>query len=403
MSMSTSTRTHFPFTRWIIRKLTGRWSRRICLSILALFLITTTLVRLRSYFMTRKIQAVLHGLAQIRIDQTTEEELKKTVPYLTKYEWAAGGQSRRGYFVKISTESDARVLGLIAYSLDWASGGSLIGYRYIGFDAGVIVRDGKVSQVEYGLADQWMRPQFAGYVGYIVSARSVHGFWPRYLQLFRGSSSDDTSPQYRPFVNNCCINVIYTSDAPAELTNRIFQLDLTCFWGLRGCSKASDIAPALAHDAQSIQAATLDRLRAGKCPDSIAEARMKYLPDASVLLLEVTGSRRVQVNEDGYPTEDWFTDYKLKEVIRGQNPQKNDGSWKNIRLRRTTPSPTDPTELIANPIWSPDKIGTQVLFFGGLYFDSCRFIPATPSALEIARKTPVPSKRPEDEIPTGLQ
>jgi hypothetical protein len=361
------------------------------------------LVRLRSYFITRKIQAVLHGLAQIRIDQTTEEELKKTVPYLTKYQWEAGGQSRRGYFVKISTESDARILGLIAYGFDRASGGSLIGYRYIGFDAGVIVRDGKVTQVEYGLANQWVRPQFAGYVGYIVSSRSVHGFWPRYLQIFRGSSNADTSPQYQPFTKSCCINVIYTSDAPSDLTDRVFKLDLSCFWGLRGCSKADDIAPALAHDAQSIQTATLDRLRAGKCQDSIAEARMKYLPDASVLLLEVTGSRRVQVNEDGYPTEDWFTDYKLKEIIRGQNPQKNADSWKNVRFQRTIPSPTDPGEMIANPTWSPAKIGTQVLFFGGLRFDSCRFISATPSALDIARNTPVPPKRPEDEIPTGLQ
>jgi hypothetical protein len=398
-----STQTHFPFTRWIIRKLTGRWARRIYLSIIAVLLLTTTLVRLRSYFMTRKIQSVLHGLAQIRIDQTTEEELKKTIPYLTEYEWAAGGQSRRGYAVKISTESDARILGLIAYGLDWASGGSLIGYRYLGFDAGVIVRDGKVSQVEYGLADHWVRPQFEGYVGYIVSARSVHGFWLPYQRWFEVSSNDDTSPQYRPFSNSCCINVIYTSDAPTDMTNRIFQLDLSGFWGLRGCGKASEIAPALAHDTKSIQTTTLDRLQAGECPDSIVEARMKYLPDISVLLLEVTGSRRVQVNEDGYPTEDWFTDYKLKEVIRGPNPQPNADSWKNVRFQRTIASPTDPGETIANPIWPSTRIGAQVLFFGGLYFDSCRFIPATPSALEIARKTPVPSKRPEDEIPMGLQ
>lgn len=42
---------------------------------------------------------------------------------------------------------------------------------------------------------------------------------------------------------------------------------------------------------------------------------MRYLPDVSVLLLEVTGSRRLEVNEEGGKAEDWFTDYKLKEAI----------------------------------------------------------------------------------------
>jgi hypothetical protein len=44
----------------------------------------------------------------------------------------------------------------------------------------------------------------------------------------------------------------------------------------------------------------------------------------------------------------------------------------------------------------------EVLFFGNLYFDSCRIIRATPSALDIVRKAPVPPKWPEDQIPWGL-
>jgi len=41
-----------------------------------------------------------------------------------------------------------------------------------------------------------------------------------------------------------------------------------------------------------------------KCPNSIIEGRMRYLPDISVLLLEVTGSRRIDVNEEGGRAED---------------------------------------------------------------------------------------------------
>jgi len=77
-------KTHFPFFRWIASTLAARWARRTYVVILFSLLLITTAARLRSYFMARKIQAVLHGLADIRLDQTTEEQLTKMVPYLTK-------------------------------------------------------------------------------------------------------------------------------------------------------------------------------------------------------------------------------------------------------------------------------------------------------------------------------
>jgi hypothetical protein len=392
-------KTHFPFTRGVVRALTGRLARRIYFAILLFALLLTTTARLRSYFIARKIQAVLRGLAEIRIDQTTEEQLTKMVPYLTHKDWQVGGISHRVFYAQISNESDERVLG-VTYGLgqyghlaDW------LGYRFMSFDGSVLVQDGKVSLVQYGLANHWVRPQYPGYVGYIVSARSVHGFWlPRQIP-FGVSSEDDQSPQYRPRGGESGLYTTYTSDAPSQLTAHAFQLNLSCFWSLRGCNDAREIAPALWQDVQAIQHATYQQLISEKCPDSIIEGRMRYLPDLTVMLLEVTGSRRIEVNEEGNKAEDWFTDYKVKEVIRGRSY----GSWKNVRFRPTIPSPEDPTRTIANQIWPPTKIGTQVLFFGNLGFYSCRIIPATPSALEIVRKTPPPPKRPEDLIPTGLQ
>src|SRR5207302_9934936 len=107
---------------------------------------------------------------------------------------------------------------------------------------------------------------------------------------------------------------------------------------------------------------------------------------------------RVDVNEQGAKAQDWFTDYELKEIIRGRSAE----SWKNVRRRQTIPSPSDPTRTIANPIWPPTEIGSEVLLFGNLNFYSCRVIPATPSALEIIRNIPTPPKRPEDMIQSGL-
>jgi hypothetical protein len=77
-------KTHFPFFRWIVRVLTGRRTRGVCVDLLLLVLCYTAVARLRSYFMARKIQAVLRGLAEVRIDRTTEDQLLKSVPYLQR-------------------------------------------------------------------------------------------------------------------------------------------------------------------------------------------------------------------------------------------------------------------------------------------------------------------------------
>jgi hypothetical protein len=398
--MQVTAKSNFPVFYWIVRILTGHFALRVYMGIMLLLLLFTTAARLQSYFMARNIQAVLKGLAEMRIDQTSEEQLRKFVPYLNQRDWTVGDITHRGFYVSFTTESHSRFFGLIASILDRS--GHLqdaLGYRFMSFDAGVLVENGRVSQLSYGLANRWARPQQPGYTGYTVSARSVHGFWhPGGVTV---TSVNDYSPQYRLTESDNELNVIYTYDAPPELTNRIFRLNLSCFWSIGGCSEAREIAPKISNDVRAIQDATYQQLISSKCPDSIIEGRMRYLPDISVLLLEVTGSRRIEVNEEGGRAEDWFTDYKVKEVIRGPNFGYL-GSWKNVRSSKMIPSPHDPRRLIANQIYPETKVGAQVLFFGNLVFYSCRFIPGTPSNIDIVRKTPVPPKRAEDQILRGL-
>jgi hypothetical protein len=391
----------FSLFRRMVRAFTGRWARRIYVVILFLLLLVTAAGRLRSYIMARRIEAVLRGFAEIRLDQTTEEQLTKTVPYLAQKDWTdRNGVLHHWFVLHISNESDLWLSSLVDLRVEWLGYlADCLGYRFMSFDADVLVQDGKVTHVEYGLANQWVRPQRAGYTGYMVSASSVHGFWIDRRVPFLVSSQDDESPQYRPRGNASGLFVTYTADAPSAATQHVFELNLQCFWGLRGCIDAREIAPALWRDIQSIQHDTYQQLISGRCPDSIVEGRMRYLPDITVSLLEVTGSRRIEVNEEGVRSEDSFTDYKLKQAIRG----KGSGPWKNIRFRQTIPALDDPTQIMANQTLPETKIGTLVLFFEAPKFHSCRFIPATPSGLEIVRKTPVAPKRPEDEIPWGLQ
>ena len=398
-------KTRFPFFHWAFRILTGRIARRCYFVVFLLALLLTTALRVRSYLMARKIQSVLRGLADVQIDQTSEQQLLKMVTHLKAgSEWKVGSVTQHGYYVTISNENDGLTPRLFQFS--WiipelgrnalSTAAYWLGYRFIRFDAHAFVQDGRVTQVGYGLGREWAEPRAASY---IVSVKSVHSFWMPWRQGFSVTSTDDESPQYRPAGDEEGLRATFTNDAPADTTKRAFELNLECFWNLRGCDDAREIAPLLWEDVKSLQSKTYQQLISGKCADSIVEGRMKYLPDISVLLLEVTGSRRVQVNEEGSAAEDWLTDYKLKEVIRGRDRGL---SWKNTRLPKMIPSPSDPKDRIAYQIWPQTKVGTQVLFFGNIGFSSCRIIPATQSTLDIVRRTPVPPKRPEDEIVTGL-
>lgn len=375
-----------------------RWTKRIGLGILLLLLLATFAARVRSYLMTREIEAVLRGLAQLRIDQTTEEQIKQMFPHLAYREWQSAGIVRRVYYSHVSNEDDH--LSRVFLSDDLRSAFSRFGYRYLSFDAGIAVEQGKVVGVTYGVANRWIRPQVAGYVGYLVSARSVHGFWYEHQYPFHISSQADFSPEYRPFRFGSDLSVIYTADAPSTITERIFKLNLSCFWGLRECHDAQQIAPSMWDDVDSINRRTYEQLISGKCPDSIIEGRLKYLPEVTVLLVKVTGSRRIPVNEEGSRIEDWFTDYELQEVMRGHYFPT---SFKNIRRQSEIASVLDPTRMMANQIWPETKVGAQVLYFSYPGFQSCRFIPATPSAVQLVRRAPFPPKRREDEVPSGLQ
>ena len=199
-----SEKSYLPFFGWTIRKLTGRWARRIYFALILVVLFLTIAARLRSYVMARRIQAVLHGMAEIRVDQTTEEQLLKTVPYLTRSEreWKAGEIVQRWYYTEISNESDwlmpalithgSRFVSVVGQDPEWLRRFAYqLGYRYMSFDASVLVQDGRVSQVKYGLANEWVRPRA---VGYVVSAKSVHGFWLPRQAWFGVTSEEDMSP-----------------------------------------------------------------------------------------------------------------------------------------------------------------------------------------------------------------
>jgi hypothetical protein len=310
--------------------------------------------RLRNAYRARKFQAVLAGLERVKVDQTTEPELVRLVPYLKR------GYSRKDndgtvltwYAVELSKEFDqpsAWLNRVLAESPGSYRRGMriarILSTWFLSFGAGVLVSDGKVAKVDYGInsVGGWPRA-----VGLTLSVESVHGPWRPYRRGFGVSSIEDENLKFRVSrgqnvfaedKNSTSMEVQWTSDAPPELMSHAYHLDLSCAWSLHGCVNARDIAPALWQDVEKTEAATRARLISrNPCPDRILADRVRYLPDLDILLLEVVDSQQEDVNTEGDRSHEFNTNYKLVEVIRGP---ANYPKTMKLRYRQTALTPQE--------------------------------------------------------------
>jgi len=397
----------FPATIWVWRSLTGRIARRVYLSIVLLLLIASTTARVYTIVLTRRIYAVLSSLERLRIDQTTETELVKTVPYLNRgnYEAPLGASVERFYYAVISNESSWMKLANIVYGRrgEWfphkwlLKGTDWLGFRYLRLDAAVVVLDGKVSRVSYGIAPELGFPRQASY---IVSAKSVHGFWDENQRGFGVTHTDDESPQFRVNGGDRHLYVTFTFDAPPDLTSHAFKVELSCFWSLRECRTARQIAPLLWKDKERIEGAAVARLKSSEpCPDRILAGRVRYLLDVDLVSLEAKRTRTMKINEDGHDADEPLTDFRLVDVLRGYSRK----SWSSVRSPQFIPSPANPSERIFNPAMGWHPPGTRALLFANHFFYSCAMVPATPTALSTVRNAVPAPKREEDKIICCLQ
>jgi hypothetical protein len=337
-----------------------RWSnvvRRTCVLFALLIAMFSIGIRARTYHLTRKIQAVLAGLEQVQIDKTSEAELLKTVPYLV-LDPAPGTTPIRSYRVRIVDSTDRGYYAWTAwvpqFLLDfrqaepgginpnktWNALGFLpkiaylLGWRYLSFGARFVVLSGTVSSISYELDPDvplgWPAPNF-------VVARSMHAIWGRWPVWKPVGSTEEENPSFRfgPVsgqfswlsAHDGSIGVAYTQDAPRDLVSHVFQLDLTCFWGLRGCDSVQQVVPELWKDRKAIEDAADARLRSkDPCPDRILSGRMRTLLDTDVAVLEVEDSKLVEFRDEGDRAEEAVMNFRLVETIRGE-PK---GPWTNF-------------------------------------------------------------------------
>jgi hypothetical protein len=411
------------------RIVAGRRARQLYLTFLLLVVAISSVIRVRSYLITRRFQIVLARLAQLKVDSTSEEQFVRSVPYLLRdaeEEDREGTHLRHFYRGVFSNDNDMRWLRWFRW-MAWpftprSSGFSdrgvenkwncldaslkaayLLGWRHMAFHAGVVVEDGVVSSVSYDIEPD----VFAGWpASYLVVARSAHGFWAMRNRPVPVSSVDDDSPEYRfgsvagefTFIRgaDASIGVAYTPDAPPDKIAHVYEVDLSCFWGLRGCDSVRQVVPRLWEDQRKLWQMTDIRLTSlDSCPDRILAGRVRTLPDLNVALLEAIGSRYVVVNREGEFSQETATDFRLKEVILG-HPL---GPWIDMRYRDSIRWPLSPTGNLGNAArWFFPRAGESFLYFSGVRFDSCRIVPATPSAEEAVRAAVPAAKRSEDDI-----
>ena len=422
------------------RRISGRRARRVYAASFILCVALSCSLRFRCYLLTRKIQAVLAGLAQVRVDQTTESELLKTVPYLVPVgrEIKKEAGVARHYFVAVSNNEDGQrpeeLMGpgmgpampwvpAFLYELSpprsqlpiqnkWAAlslplrVAYVLGWRHLAFVASVSVLDGVVSSTGYAIEPD----VFIGWpASYLVFARSTHGFWMTHAVPLPVPSADDENPDFRFgsvagefsfFAGaDAKVGVAYTPSAPRELISQVFQVDLSCFWGIRGCDSVRQVVPLLWAARQAVVARAAARLASqNPCSDEILAGRVRTLPDLRVILLDVANSRSVETNHEAGIIREIVTDYRLREVIRG----RPEGPWMEANHGENIPRSLAPEWDSANPMLPPHpKPGDRFLYFSGAQFESCRIVPATASAEAAVRAALPATKRREDEVVLG--
>ena len=409
---------HFPATAWFGRLLAGRTARIAFLTVVFLLLALSIAPRLNSYLMARKFLKVLSGLKTVRIDETTEEELLQQVPYLepNKDSSEFGLERERWYFTSFTNEADwlrfERLTGagspgsISPRLLKWAD---WLGFRFMSLSANVIVLDGKVSSIRYSVASEYTVPQV---IGNIVSVRSVHGYWLEHRQPLYVTSTEDQSPSYRikeslrhPWAFEpieSVIDVSYAYDTEPDKIAHVFQVDLRCFWSVHGCRNGREVLPLVWQDENAIKEATAARLASNDpCPDSLLAARVRYLPDLDVSLVEVTNSGPGYApGADGflYWTPPAMHSFRVLDLITGELGRRQSPFLHTL----TITSPMDPKQKIPDPSVAAIQKGGRMLMFGNHAFESCSIVTATDSA-EAAVRAAVPApRRREDQIVRGL-
>jgi len=228
--------------------------------LVAVSIVAATMIgfRVQSLLFERKVHSVLWRLGQFYLDNTSEEEVLRSLPELKPgilWSFTVDGRSDDRcpgdacYVLRVGNLPDGMVFRFrrkLEYRQDWIfKTAYLLGHRYRTFASYVEIRGKKVSRYEYSLAVTDQEYPLGELVGVQVLGADRASFPRGYAAIedydeIRGIKG--RVPGNKP---TTMLWVAFTPEAQREDVRSAFDVHLACAWNCEGCSATKQILPGL--------------------------------------------------------------------------------------------------------------------------------------------------------------
>jgi hypothetical protein len=252
-----TSRDQFPRTGILRRFLFRKPVSIFLISFTALLLLTMIGFRIDSLLFQRRVNLLLSRMAQLRLDNSSEEQLFSRLPELRPFQPESTKQPiRQGdleQYAFIDTNMNHGLLVMTLWKLHMESDATfnclfLLGHRLHRFDASAGLRDGKVVRVTYDLRME-NGESHGLYDGVGIHFRMLSpGGWIPGEDRAVGPTYKDVSPYAESVASNApenAIDLTLASNAPTGLVRAAFDPRITCLWKLGICHNTKQILPGI--------------------------------------------------------------------------------------------------------------------------------------------------------------
>ena len=245
----------FPWTHALWRFLSSKPVRILLLFSGSLLVATMVGFRAESLLFHRRVHSILVRMAQIKLDNTSEQDLRSLLPELEGpdgSECEAGTVSSKIYNISIG-DVGRGALSSVVETLDRYNRPALaivyfLGHRFHRFGAYAHTCAGKVVSLEYfvWIDDNHDHNMFEG-TEVAVSGYSRTG-WLYSRNYTDGFTYEEEQPYVERVASNAPRNglsLIYTTEAPIDFVLAAFDLRLACLQNFAGCTDIKQLLPGI--------------------------------------------------------------------------------------------------------------------------------------------------------------
>ena len=236
----------FPWTYAFLRFSAPRPARIAATCFCCALLAMMAFFRVESLLFQRRVASVLSRMTELRLDHTSEQEVRKLLPEL-KLVRSEDDQVGHDYEFKDSNMEG----GILLVVLDHAGDHSLslvhvlnvLGHRFHLLVVSCRVQDQHVSAVHF-----WLLAESSGRTTYDdLVAVEVSGYSHTGLQKRKwGESYEDISPYSVMRASNrpkTSLDVRFTDAASQDFVRAAFDARLNCLWNFSGCNSTQQLLP----------------------------------------------------------------------------------------------------------------------------------------------------------------